>query len=752
MRSTTALSDERRYSAMPFFRFTFNQNAHQLALYVIVVLLAMLIPCFMITGDDSISQLSAERLEELAEDSFRIISVIGIVVSMIIGVFAGMSAMAYVNSKQAIGCYHSFPVRREWIFMCETSVRAIYYLIAICAGYVISYFSIIAAMPIAAKYTGIYVMLALSAILCFMYVYSIAILAGSLTGSAFMRFAMIFIITFLPFALYMVVVATIQMAVPQLMINYYTDLEKLKYFFSFIRVVYNINDVTEYERFLPILWIIPESLVYYFGAMLLNKKRKSETTGTTVIWKPVFVVVKYALIIVASLLAMILFGELFFGGRDGMSMMLGTIAGLVLSFMLVNSIMYRSSRMMFQGWKPFIAVAVATILYMFFVPMNVWGAVGRPISAVNTSSITVKINNNTIEFKDRETIEKIVSLLEDESEETVPEFAGISYENDAEVLKEIPSELYIDSMEQDLFDKYYYEDNEKYMYILENVYLTSVEVIQKPRVGIPLAREYEVNLNGELWDIITESDEYVSTYNVPATVKDFDHIEELDIEYASEYFSIFSNDIRLGNNYYHDTGDILDTKVMSDLFSACVLKEEYTDSPLLGTIRFYYTEENNTRRKSVLYPVYADDIETVKALNSVVNYVYYSKMGEYILPLGFKDINDFYKAIVDNNSVFLMVNSKSGKAKLLTPEQVCDLAKHTASFGFRGSEYDVMTYSSVSHSPYMILMGKYVEQYDYNYDYDSNDYGRAFDYRVIRFREGALSDTKLEDYFDDLDK
>ena len=130
MNSTKTISDKNkgRYSAGPFFGFTLKNNWQHFALYLILMLLITVLPCVMMINEHLKEATPYYDWRTVSDSAFMTCGLLGVGASVAVAIFSGMSAASYGNSKQMVGCYHSFPLRREWMFAVETSVRALYYL------------------------------------------------------------------------------------------------------------------------------------------------------------------------------------------------------------------------------------------------------------------------------------------------------------------------------------------------------------------------------------------------------------------------------------------------------------------------------------------------------------------------------------------------------------------------------------------------------------------------------------------------
>ncbi len=732
MNSTKASSVKRRYSSAPFFGFTLDHSKHQFALYLIIVLITMVLPCLFTISRADLRPSSVSARIMFVEDTMGLVIGFGFIASFIIAVFSGMSALSYVNSKKAVGCYHSLPIRRESIFISETLTRVIFYLISIVIGYLVAYFMMVGAVPQGVIYTEYYLKYALSAVIIYMYVYSVILVAAGLCGTGFMRFAMSGIIAFLPCITYLLVFSTISMGVENsyaLSATYQMNTENMKYAFSFIRVIDALMRVEDSMR--EILIVIPESILYYVIALFLHKYRRSEQSETTVIWKPVFLVVKYILMIAASLLGMYVLGMLF-GGNDALGIFIGALIGLVVAFITVNSIMYRSSRMMFNGIKSFAMLTLVMLVYIVFVPLNITGRLGTPYSVENTNSLTIYANDKKIEYTDKEDVDMLLESLEVSLKDE-----GVAYPKFSGILASASSEAVAY-----YFEKYMYFDQNKYdgtEYLIPYASdLYDVVILQDPKIGINLKLSYSLDIQSEFFDAVWSTEEYADAYNFSSLREEGYVAETINIDFCSTNYLINSESYEINGNTKE--ANILDSERLAILLSHLELQlDKVGDSPLVGMIKLSCRKGEKTYR-TFEYPIYADDTEVVLATTNLTNMIYNDTYGFYQLPIDMENIDEYYKTVTEVYTVAAMVHTTTGESKLMTMEDMASLAPYTVNFGDIERTNQISKYMDISESEYMIIAKRRSKHSNYN------------ELCEIRFRDGAISEEELSAIFAELEQ
>lgn len=762
MNSTKTLSDKKRFSNMPFFKFTLKNNWQHFALYFIIMLLVIILPCVMVTNEQlDVVEGSIVNWQAVAGDISVSIGICGVIASLVVAVFSGMSAVSYINSKQQVGCYHSFALRRESLFLVETSVRAIYYLVAYLSCAIVAWIYINISLPITAYYNIVYLKHILAAILCYLLLYSVVLFAGGLTGTAPVRLIMTALILYLPIALYALLLVCASIGIPQLSENYYLSENVLRVICSTYRIgeaVGRIDSNLYPERFLYILTAIPEIAVYYGGALLLHKYRKSESSGSTIIWKPVFVITKYITIFTAALLGIAIFGSGAFIGveRNPAWTVFGLIFGLVISSMVVNAILYRSSKAIFKGLRGLAGVAAAAVVVMLLLPLDVLDLDAKVYDASNTKTLTV----NGVEFDENSDLETIIALLKNEkiSEKGFPadytENYAVYLWNDTgsrnKMIEDFQSTIYSSHAEAE--DARNSEDNYlKECYDFHYASGSYITIIQKPKFGIPLAKRVYVNMNGEFWDTMARSAEYIEHENEITQIQKHEMFG-LSIQFGgfSEYidFYAYSNAVvresvpviaSAAAPTMSSTGSSYDRLAIRDILMEilphCSYDPENRDNGvIIGNL------EVNTADITRTFPIYANNNKVLNGVCRMLNIVYENDK-TYVPYPEFIDTDDYFDHYVDTYlKAIAIIDSETGEIREMPLNQFREIVPAMAYIRERGYS-SVDDYMRVYDSRYWILAS-----FENPMLLGKEEYHNT---RTMYPREGAVTDEVLADYFND---
>ncbi len=763
MNSTKTLSAEKRYSNQPFFRFTLKNNWQHFALYFIIMLLAIVLPCVMMVNEYVTEQRGASYFENI----FTTCGVSSMFTAIAIAVFSGMSAISYVNSKQMVGCYHSFPIRREGLFLIETSVRAIYYMVSyvFCSAMVMALVNI--NCPMTPELNVVYLKMTLSSILIYFLLYAIILFAGGLTGTAPVRLIMTLVILYLPVALYAILVLNAYVGIRDLSSEYYLSGGVLRVLCSTYRVaeaIGHISSTKEPEIFYNIFWCIPEFIVYYGGAFLLHKYRKSESSGTTIIWKPVFLATKYIVIFAAALLGIAVFGtDWVFGSTNESSLwkIFGLIFGAVISFMLVNAILYRSSKAIFKNLGGLAVVSVLAAVVMVILPMDAFGMKDKFYDASATKSLEI----SEIVFEDEEDIETFVKLLR----ESKTSMDGGTRNNVAYLWNDDPTQadalnkefgyLIADSYAnaQPLEDEF--RDGYDFGYYNE----TYIDIVQKPKFGIPLAKRVYIDVNDVLWDTFSRTDELKADKN-KLTQVDISQVYGLDIQLGNfreyvDFYAFYTYDeqttsyavretvavdrVSSEGSALYDTPEVL---AVRDLLADIIPHLQYDPTKrdtgvIIGSLQFslrdagYYPDT---------YPIYADDLDILNAVGKMINELY-QKSVDYTPYPEFHSADEYFDYYIEHSlRNIAIIDGETGEIRSMPTEIFRDIVDNmpffTESSYYRSSYYRINKHLRVQNSRYWLSLS-------FGDTEDGELMSGGGNTRVHYIRANTLTDAALADYF-----
>lgn len=679
MTSMKTCSDK-KYSARPYFVYSLKHNLYQLVLFAVVVLLVMVLPCLIEVGREHRFTI-AYTMPNYA--------MIGFCLSAVFGLFCGMTELSYVNNKQSVNCLHSFPLTRDKLFLCEVPAGFAYFIVAITFGFVSELLIYSVTGEDLSQYIPTFLSIYAASVIIFMLVHSATLLAAGLGGTGSIRLIMTGMVLAFPLAFTALIVVTFEVGNDMLYYGYYlgdSTVSLLCPAYRVIKAVFDMEGTAVIKESLPALIYV---VVNYIGAFLLNKFRRTEDTGKTVIWKGVFAVTKYLVIFSGAMLGVVIFG---YAMNDGfVDKLFGMVLGLVMAFILANCVMYRSVRMMFKGAKSFAVFSALTLVYVMLVPVNIFGIVGNMYSLGNTKEFVMTAYGCEFVLSADVYDEVKESLSRNWYSDEIISVPGLWSETDNELLEND----YYDFLKKhsdtcitdyEVKDSEYYETSEglyetveyAQTYTVKSYYnrRDTVYIVQKPKFGIPVAYDVNLTTDNELLRGVLDTDEYTEYMNRYNGVK-YEELESITISFGEISISSYSlGGVETYNNTtgegYYRTFEENEMSEFSALFDEILDKCVYdyskiSSSPIVGTISF--SSQFDGKYNYYTLPVNASDVELINdvvKLYSIVNekdFISYSTPEEYC-----SDV------LMSNYSSAIMVNTKTGEAVEIPLDELCDVA------------------------------------------------------------------------------
>ncbi len=378
-----------------YLKMGLRQNWQMLVFYTVLLFLS----CIMatVTGiDNALESLamyianSTPGVEDLrtaayyGAQTFRDLGATFAIVSCFVGVFAGMSANGYVNSRKAVHLYHSLPMSRDALYLTNGIIYGVYYLAAGIFSLLVSTVAIAVRLGLGGYQWEKGIWLIFCGIGAYLVVFCLFQLAGSLTGTAVFRFCMAGIIAFLPVVLYLLIYIGVDTGMRHIEVQkYFSDTRVQRYLCPAINILYTMDEMHSGNMFssgqnlssgmklLSLVYLYATAAVYYIAGLFCHRKRASERSEYAMVWKKVGLVVKYPVVFVCAAYGGLFFREVFGSGDSWL--VFGGIIGLVLSFFLMNVLLERNTKSMFRGLRGLGITALAAVVYYAVLPFDVLG-------------------------------------------------------------------------------------------------------------------------------------------------------------------------------------------------------------------------------------------------------------------------------------------------------------------------------------------------------------------------------------------
>lgn len=593
-----------------YFLGELKRSWPRMVLYFIIFCLVLVIPLLMDNlgmGTRGFDETSAEYILRSSKGILSFLKnsvVLWSAFSMIVALFAGGYVTKILNNKISADFYHSIPMRRESIFFTRFSVGLISYLATFLANALIV-LVLCETQELAAGYGAlIFKQIAANfgiSLLGFFMIYSVTILAGMLCGTSVMRLLMTLYLCFVAFTYHCAFFGTLELFFETFNPSYYIEAEGTTVFIlklvPFVRLFsYElIDNISIVDYFFYALG----SLAILAGSLALYKARKIEKAGTPIVFDGFAAFFRYSVIIPVTWL-----GGLFFYALVGdfIWYVIGLILGAFLSFLLLNTILWKNARKMFSGIKGFGVYAAVMLVFFLCIGFDVFGVENYVPKADNVKSVYISLLNQIqeVEFEDRDVIKAAVEL--DNSRKDLKSYHG-EFITGAGDWVATSADPYGSAFEIAVAGEY--PTDEKVFNTNDYDQLTYY-VVYKMKSGIHVARRVRVMLESEQMTAfakaVANSDEYEAIWTA--------HLEN----FSPNRYHIRYDRITEYNAFEREVIQ----KYMSEELLLAVKDDfdgidyEYFQRPQIGRVNFYsdyrFDGAEYISMRQLQAPIFVDDI------------------------------------------------------------------------------------------------------------------------------------------------
>jgi|GEM_PF-5291070 len=365
---TSQSSSVKGRSRTEYFFFLLRQNWPTLVANMIIFLLLNVVILSMVLNNIRTDALRysfpLKQATENVADLLTGLRVANTVVASLLAVLWGSTSMTYLNNKVSVNFYHAIPRRRESLYVQEILAKLV------CLA-VPALLSALIAIPITGVLAGEWAAGSAAtllgtagyAILYFTLYFSIMCFAATFTGTAFARILAAGFVVFMPAAL--IACTTLILELHANYASYEFLLTwALRIFLPYRTLGLVLSHTTDFLDVIhparEIVGTLCLALAFYLAGLLIYRRRKSEGSGTPVLSRAASGLIKYTSLFCAA----VLMGSLF-RLMEGW-FWLGAAFGALLAFMVINTILTKSAKRMFAGWRGF-AIFLAAFLAFYLI-------------------------------------------------------------------------------------------------------------------------------------------------------------------------------------------------------------------------------------------------------------------------------------------------------------------------------------------------------------------------------------------------
>lgn len=701
MTSANSATKNKRAGFKGFFGFSLKQFWTSVLLYTIILFFIIPVPILMIISDRNIdSPLEIANMTTLLANEWPV--VIRYFIIPIMSIFAvaiSCARFSYMKNKVAVQFYHSLPIKRSQLFLTQLAVAAlalaIPYLINMSAAAIIAAANKVCSTLLIQNILTITVESAVFSLLFF----SLSTIIGMVSGIGAVQLTLTAVAAFLIPVLYVVTILFIDIFNENMWIDFYLSEKLLRNLSPILRFINDPSILSVSELVLISLTAIGMLV----GAWFIYKNRKSERAGIPVIYYTLGEVIKYILIYIGTLVGGLFFYMIM---NDLFWTLFGMICGMVLVFMLTNTILKKTAKAMFSGWKGLLIFGGVSLILFVCMNINLFGLNDRIPSAENTKRAIVEFGSDDVylEFTSPETIEAVHKI-----------YSANKLQN--------PSHLY--------------SDYNSYEVVHMNVVFYS-------RLGIPTAKStviYNKSAFVEEFRLLLDSSEFRKSYKKVSDQlnEGFSNVVDGYMHISYPHYDIIKYaKMAVDNGYYNGFANLTaegKNKTGADILISHmdVYNFDYFQNPIVGSLQISAPQTNrNNSRIYVTLPIIS------KATEWMERYLAYNNVYSY----DYETYIDSFAEIIKSITVNKTCRNDSGKveniekAVFTDKAQIKEILKNSANpFGTYETKY---TFVDTEYSAYYEIQISSVKEPVYNdrVDIDTTDvYMRDF---TINFLLGKV--------------
>ncbi|MBO4265119.1 MAG: hypothetical protein J5922_03475 [Clostridia bacterium] len=328
----------------------------------------------------------------------------------------------YLQTKKSACFYAGLPTSKLKLFAFNYIVGLLQYVFV--AVFAIATLSLIVGFsPMSAHFGEIISAFIKAVINCALYyctVYSVSTLATVIAGLLASGVALCGLFFFGVPALYFVLLLTLQEFIPDFAFDYYTSNNIIKYL-SPAFTIFSENQSAPPAS--SVIYLLTVAVICVVLSFLLLAKRRNERVEMPLAFKCAEPIVKYYLMVLASLLCGSIFWLISGSDREKFIcfawLLFGLAFGAVITMMLSNAIIQKNAKAMFSGLKGLAVFMVAVIAYC-----GIFIASGEKISSrakdhSYTDELIIDFHGLKVSFDDKEDFQNIAQILKGTNDEEV---------------------------------------------------------------------------------------------------------------------------------------------------------------------------------------------------------------------------------------------------------------------------------------------------------------------------------------------
>lgn len=401
------LSSERLLDTK-LFRNALRRRLPHVLIAFLVGFFTLAVPLMMGMPDAKDIFYTAAEMLKRQVDCVRGAMGLNLAFAQMLGVYFGVVTCGYMMRRRSAYFWHALPQKRETLYTTSVAASLCCAALGTLASLVFT-LAILGARDATAAVFGCFFLYFAKNLLWFLVAFAVTVFVGSFSGSGVIQVLMSLVITFYPLALYSGLLMLRGLYASYFAEEYYFGLPFVKWLCP---VYYAAAHFDDGFAAVPTVCAVLAVLLLLLGALCIYRRRAVENAEKPIVFARLGSVLKYLLVFVVTVYAGLFFEAVSGGGW----IVFGFASGGLLSFLLGNTILEKSPKAMFKGWRGFIIFAVAFALFFAAFSLDVFHTIDCVPEAEDVTRAEVRISrfdrNTTV--TDRETAAALCTLIENQ--------------------------------------------------------------------------------------------------------------------------------------------------------------------------------------------------------------------------------------------------------------------------------------------------------------------------------------------------
>ncbi len=472
------------------FGFTLRQHWTTALLYSIIFFFVLPVPVLMVLTEFRDSSRYPNNLINDLTDWSEYIRYATTPILSVLAIIMAIVLFQYLKNKVSVDFYHSLPLKRDRLYINQLASGALilavpFFVMLLFTGILIAVNGVMTGeilynMLIVLRDTLLYALL----------FYSIGTLVGMVCGLSFVQLLLTLVALFILPAIHAVTVLYLDIFVENMWTDWYFNADLFRTLSPVLKFFIDLAEEGELLRIADLILFPLISAALLVGGYFVYRYRRSERAGTPVVFPLLGSVIKYILVYLGTLLGSLLFYYI----TDSLFWTIfGMVCGGLLVFMLANTILFKTAKAMFKGWKHLcIWGAIAAVAFLILLT-NAFGINDYVPTPGNLSRVEVSFGYSgagPLTFRDSDVMKAVRNVY----------LEGLRVSNDPFDWKE-ENTVEIAPVDMEVYE---YE----YRYLDESI---RMEVVFYPKFGLPVAKSLWIYETADAIDdfrIILDSDEF----------------------------------------------------------------------------------------------------------------------------------------------------------------------------------------------------------------------------------------------------